>query len=91
MPAIRSVDMLILVGQGVCVFLGFLGLSLGTRHIAAAEVALFLLLETLLGPVWVFLGGFESPPPFTVYGGIIIVLAMAGNRLEVHANVPVIC
>jgi hypothetical protein len=32
------------------------------------------------GPVLVYLGGYESPPKFTLYGGICLIIALALNR-----------
>ncbi len=48
-----------------------------TRYIPAAEVSLFLLVETILGTAWVwyFLG--EEPPPLTVAGGVLILITLA--------------
>ena len=34
------------------------------------------LLETVLGPFWVWLAGFESPPLLTVVGGIVLLLTL---------------
>ena len=34
------------------------------------------------GPVLVYLGGYEAPPKFTVYGGICLIFALALNRSE---------
>ncbi len=54
-------------------------LSVGTRHLPAPEVSLFLLVETVLGPVWVWAGVGERPPVVTFLGGAIIVLTLGGN------------
>ena len=32
------------------------------------------------GPVLVYLGGYEAPPKFTLYGGICLIIALAMNR-----------
>jgi hypothetical protein len=47
------------------------------RYISAAEVSLLLLLETVLGPVWVywFLGERPSATALWAGGGLILVLA----------------
>ncbi len=70
---------LFLQGAGT-LLVGFYGLSLGPKYIPAAEVALFLLIETILGPVWVYVGGYESPPQLTLYGGVLLILALMCNR-----------
>lgn len=48
-----------------------------SRHLAAAEVTLFMLLEFALGPVWVWLVVNEQPSRWTIIGGILIILAVA--------------
>lgn len=55
----------------------FLSLSVAARHTASANVSLFLLLETVLGPVWVWLGTGEAPTPRMLLGGAIVVTALA--------------
>ncbi|MAM89821.1 MAG: EamA family transporter [unclassified Hahellaceae] len=47
-----------------------------TRYIPAPEVSLFLLIETVLGPVWVWLVLGEIIPPLTLFGGIFILGAV---------------
>ncbi|MGI9310903.1 MAG: DMT family transporter [bacterium] len=48
-----------------------------SRHLAAAEVTLFLLLEFALGPLWVWLAINEQPSRWTLIGGALIILAVA--------------
>ena len=62
-------------------------MTLGPRYLAAPEVALILLLETVLGPVWVWLVIHEAPSPWALMGGAIVVMtlfvhALAGLRAE---------
>lgn len=47
-----------------------------TRYLPAPEVSLFLLIETLLGPVWVWLVLSEAISPLTFFGGIAILGAI---------------
>ncbi|MFN3984928.1 MAG: DMT family transporter [Rhodocyclaceae bacterium] len=54
-------------------------IMLAPRYIPSAEVSLFLLIETVLGPFWVWLVIHESVPPNTLIGGIIILGAVALN------------
>ena len=61
---------------------GFGLLVIGPSYLPANEVSLFFLIETILGPVLVYLGGYEAPPKFTLYGGICLIFALAMNRLE---------
>ena len=52
-------------------------MTLASRHITAAEVALFALLETILGPLWVWIGVGEQPSNLAIVGGIIVVASLA--------------
>jgi hypothetical protein len=39
------------------------------------------LIETVVGPLWVYLAGYEAPPEFTLYGGICLIFALALNTI----------
>ncbi|MHA7878992.1 MAG: DMT family transporter [Saccharospirillum sp.] len=51
-------------------------LMMATKYLPSPEVSLFLLIETLLGPVWVWLILNESVPPLTLVGGVAILGAV---------------
>ena len=53
--------------------LGFALLVAGTRYVPVAEVTLLSLMETVLGPVWVWIAGFEIPSQLTILGGLIVL------------------
>lgn len=53
----------------------------GARFIAAAEVALFSLVETVLGPLWAWLGVGEVPGPLALVGGVIVLGAVGANSV----------
>lgn len=55
----------------------FLSLSNATRHTSATNVSLLLLLETVLGPVWVWIGAGEPMTPAMILGGAITVGSLA--------------
>ena len=57
-------------------------LTSGTRYLPAAEVSLFLLLETLFAPVWVWLVLGEVPPAATLSGGGLIVATLVLHTLR---------
>ena len=61
----------------MCVAIPFVLVTIAPRFITAAEVNLFFLLETIIGPIWVWLIIKEQPTPETVVGGAIIVLTIA--------------
>ncbi|MFT4630747.1 MAG: drug/metabolite transporter (DMT)-like permease [Urechidicola sp.] len=54
--------------------IGFLCFTIATRYIMASEVALFALTESILGPIWVWIGVGEQPSVLTIVGsGIVLV------------------
>jgi drug/metabolite transporter (DMT)-like permease len=55
----------------------FFSLSLASRYTHASNVSLLLLLETVLGPLWVWLGVGERPTPMMLAGGVIVVGSLA--------------
>jgi len=61
----------------MCVGIPFVLVTIAPRFITAAEVNLFFLLETIIGPIWVWLIIKEQPSPETIYGGIIIIMTIA--------------
>ena len=74
-------DIGILTGMGtIQAGLGCLLMTLASRHITAAEVGLFALLETILGPLWVWIGVGEQPSNLAIVGGIIVVASLAINE-----------
>ena len=54
----------------MCVAIPFVLITLAPRYITAAEVNLFFLLETILGPIWVWMVIHEQPSIETIMGGI---------------------
>ncbi|WP_119272612.1 DMT family transporter [Taklimakanibacter deserti] len=59
--------------------LGLVLFSLGSRMIPAAEATLLTALDVPLAPFWVWLVFGEVPSPYTLAGGIIVLLAVAGH------------
>ena len=56
--------------------LALLLMTVGTRFLPAAEVSLFLLLETILAPIWVWMVIGEVPPEATLAGGVLILVTL---------------
>ena len=61
----------------LCVAIPFVLVTIAPRFIPAAEVNLFFLLETIIGPIWVWLIIKEQPSIETLYGGVVIILTIA--------------
>ncbi len=61
----------------ICVAIPFVLVTIAPRFIQAAEVNLFFLLETIIGPIWVWLVIKEQPSMETLQGGVIIITTIA--------------
>lgn len=59
----------------------YVGFTLAPRYITGAEVALILLMETVCGPLWVFLRFGDVPSNWTLAGGAVLVAALAAHEL----------
>ena len=61
----------------MCVAIPFVLVTIAPRFIPAEEVNLFFLLETIIGPIWVWMVIKEQPSLETIQGGIVIILTIA--------------
>jgi len=61
----------------MCVAIPFVLVTIAPRYITAAEVNLFFLLETILGPIWVWLVIKEQPSFETIVGGVVIIITIS--------------
>lgn len=61
----------------MCVAIPFVLVTIAPRFIPAEEVNLFFLLETIIGPIWVWMVIKEQPSLETIEGGIVIILTIA--------------
>ena len=76
--ALIEKDLIIIPAMCIlCVAIPFVLVTIAPRFIPAAEVNLFFLLETIIGPIWVWLIIKEQPSIETLYGGVIIILTIA--------------
>jgi len=53
--------------------LGFLFITMGTRHIRAAEAALLSLIESVLAPIWAWIFIDQTPGTLSLIGGVIVL------------------
>ena len=70
----------------VCIAIPFICITLAPRYITAPEVNLFFLLETIFGPLWVWMVIKEQPSIETIIGGSIIIVTIAAHSLLVLKN-----
>jgi len=61
----------------MCVAIPFVLVTIAPRFIPAEEVNLFFLLETIIGPIWVWLIIKEQPSMETLQGGLVIIATIA--------------
>jgi len=59
----------------------FAMIATGPRYIPSAEVSLLLLLETVLGPLWVWLGVGEAPTARAWLGGAVLLATLVWHSL----------
>tara|TARA_Y100000768_G_scaffold93349_1_gene67494 strand:+ start:849 stop:1709 length:861 start_codon:yes stop_codon:yes gene_type:complete len=70
-------DIFIIPLMGVmCVAIPFVLITIAPRFITAAEVNLFFLLETIIGPIWVWMVIKEQPSIETIIGGVVIIITI---------------
>lgn len=74
-------DVLMLAPMG-CIQLGLgcLLMTRATRYLSASEIGLLSLIETILAPIWVWLGVGERPSALALAGGTIVVGALLVNE-----------
>ncbi len=80
--AVATQDMifLLLLG-GIVLPVSFTLITLGPRYLPAPEVSLILLVETILGPIWVWLVLNEVPHATTLLAGLMIISTLAVHTL----------
>lgn len=71
-------DLVIALLMGCVQFgIGFMCFTIATRYILASEVALFSLTESILGPIWVWIGVGEKPSILTLIGSAIVLVCVS--------------
>jgi drug/metabolite transporter (DMT)-like permease len=56
-------------------------LMVAPRYVAAAVVAMFFLLETVLTPIWMWGIFGEVPSPFALTGGAVVIIALTAHSV----------
>ena len=72
--ALETIDLLLLSLMILTVGVSFVFISIAPQYISSPEVGIFFLLETAIGPLWVWFFIYEVPTQRTFIGGIIIVI-----------------
>lgn len=85
---VRGASLIYISVTGLIILpVSFFLLSKASRLTSAANVSMIMLLETVLGPLWVWLGIKETPSPLTLLGGVLVVGAL-GFFLYRQADLP---
>ena len=85
---VRGASLIYISVTGLIILpVSFFLLSKASRLTSAANVSMIMLLETVLGPLWVWLGIKETPSPLTFFGGVLVVGAL-GFFLYRQADLP---
>ena len=77
---------LILFMGGFTIGIGIAFVTWGTSYVPAAEVSLLVLLESVLGPIWVWLFVRESMTLAEIVGGGMVLLAVAFQALTARSR-----
>ena len=76
-------DIAIALGMGVFqVGAGLVLYTLGSKTVPAAELVLLSMSEVVLGPLWVWMFLGETASVNTLIGGMVLLVAIAGNALS---------
>ena len=71
----------LILGHGAFIGAASCLLTLGPRYISSAEVALLVLLESVLAPILVWLAIGENPGRWAVVGGTVVVGALVVSNV----------
>lgn len=76
-PAMSDAQMMAGGAMGFIIApLSFALITIGPRYLPAPEVSLLLLIETVLGPLWVWMVISEEPGLFSMIGGAVVVATL---------------
>tara|TARA_Y100000590_G_scaffold390620_1_gene466581 strand:- start:285 stop:1163 length:879 start_codon:yes stop_codon:yes gene_type:complete len=73
---VSSEQLLLIFTSGTLLVIALACMTIAPRYIPAYEVEIFFVLETILGPLWVWLVIYEQPSIKTIIGGMIIILVI---------------
>merc|ERR1712166_516230 len=72
------------IGEGMMIGVIFIVMTVAPRYITGAEVGLCVLLEAVLGPLFVYLAYGDAPSKFTIIGGSLLLTVLA-----IHESRPI--
>lgn len=78
--SLRDLSLILFMGA-FTIGLGIALMTWGTAFVPAAEASLLLLIESLLGPVWVWVFLSEAMTPTEILGGALVLISVASLAL----------
>ena len=86
---VRGASLIYISVTGLIILpVSFFLLSKASRLTSAANVSMIMLLETVLGPLWVWLGIKETPNSLTLLGGVLVVGALGFFSTDKQVSLP---
>jgi drug/metabolite transporter (DMT)-like permease len=76
----HSILWLMLQGS-IVISVSYITITYSSKYISSTENNLMVLLDTVLGPLWVYLCGIEPPPKLTIIGIVIITTLLVINGI----------
>jgi len=84
---VNSDQLFFIVVMGFFLVIPLACITIAPRYIPAYEVEIFFILETILGPIWVWFVIHEEPSSKTIIGGIVIILIIITHTIfELREN-----
>ena len=68
--------------------LSFAALAYSTRYTYASNISLLMLLETIFGPIWVWIFLEETPNAQMLFGGLIVIITLTIYLSLIHISEP---
>ena len=86
-PPVRNIAAIAFTGI-IILPVSFCTLSYAARFVPSSTVSLIMLLETVLGPLWIWWGIGEEPTNFMLLGGLIVILSLAAFLIHQSKKKP---
>jgi drug/metabolite transporter (DMT)-like permease len=86
-PPIKNMAAIAVTGI-IILPVSFCTLSYAARFVPSSTVSLIMLLETVLGPLWIWWGIGEEPTNAMLFGGAIVIFSLAAFLINQRKNRP---
>ena len=74
--------------DGFCVGGCFVCLNIAPKFVTGTETGLIFLLETVLGPLWVWIAFHDAPPLWTCIGGALLLSTLSAHEVANANSMP---